>query len=79
MVTLISFFDSSARLLAPAPIQIFKMVSQLNSYRNFIDIQTKKGHAELANAIDKFVSPLVGDNCLLLVGSSFQKLKNNIL
>ncbi len=33
----------------------------------------------LANAIDKFVCPLVGDNHhLLLVGSSFQKLKDNI-
>jgi hypothetical protein len=55
------------------------MVSQLNSYRNFIDIKTKEGQAALANAIDKFVSPLVGDNCLLHVGSSFQKLKDNIL
>jgi hypothetical protein len=55
------------------------MISQLNSYRNFIDIQTKEGQAALANAIDKFVSPLVGDNHLLLVSSSFQKLKDNIL
>jgi hypothetical protein len=55
------------------------VVSQLNSYCNFIDIKTKEGQAALANAIDKFQSPLVGDNRLLLVGSSFQKLKDNIL
>jgi hypothetical protein len=55
------------------------MVSQLNTYRNFIDIETKEGQAALANAIDKFQSPLVGNDCLSLVGSSFQKLKDNIL
>ncbi len=78
-VTLISFFDSFARLLAPATIQVFKMVSQLNSYCKIIDIKTKEGQAALANAIEKFGSPLVGDNRLLLVGSLFQKLKDNIL
>ncbi len=66
-VTLISFFDSFARLLAPAMVQVFKMVSQFNSYRNFIDIKTKEGQTALANAIDKFVSPLSRDNHLLLV------------
>jgi hypothetical protein len=55
------------------------MVSQLNSYCNFIDIKTKEDQAALANAIDKFQSPLVGDDRLSLVGSSFQKLKDNIL
>jgi hypothetical protein len=55
------------------------MVSQFNSYHNFIDIKTKEAQTALANAIVKFVSPLVGDNRLLLVGSSFQKLKDNIL
>jgi hypothetical protein len=51
----------------------------LNSYRNFIDIKTKEDQMALANAIDKFVSPLVGDNHILRVGFSFQKLKDNIL
>jgi hypothetical protein len=56
------------------------MVSQLNSYRNFIDIKTKEGQAALANAIDNFQSPLVGNNRLSIVGSSsFQELKDNIL
>ena len=55
------------------------MVSQLNSYRNFIDIKTKEGQALVANAIDKFTSPLVGDERLSLVGASFQKLKDMIL
>ena len=55
------------------------MVSQLNSYRNFIDIKTKEGQAALGYAVDKFISPLVGNELLLLVGSSFQKLKDMIL
>ena len=33
----------------------------------------------MANAIDTFISPLVGDERLLLAGSSFQKLKDMIL
>jgi hypothetical protein len=55
------------------------MVSQLNSFRNYIDIKTKEGQAFVANAIDKFTSPLVGDKRLSLVGSSFQKLKDMII
>ncbi|MGL6008733.1 MAG: hypothetical protein ACRC1D_04680 [Culicoidibacterales bacterium] len=51
----------------------------MNSYRNFINIKTKEGQAALANAIDKFTSPLVGDERLSLAGSSFQKLKDIIL
>jgi arginine repressor len=67
-------------LPAPASVRIFKnMVSQLNSYRNFIDIKTKEGQALVANAIEKFTKPLVGDERLSLAGSSFQMLKDMIL
>jgi hypothetical protein len=58
---------------------IFKMASQLNSYRNFIDIKTKEGQALVSNAIDKYVSPLAGDNHISLSSISFQKLKDNLL
>jgi hypothetical protein len=54
------------------------MASQLNSYCNFIDICTKEGQALVSNAIDKFSSPLVGEDCISLIGSNFQKLKDNI-
>ena len=55
------------------------MASQLNSYRNFIDITTKEGQALLSNAIDKYVSPLTGDDRITLSGTSFQKLKETLL
>jgi hypothetical protein len=55
------------------------MASQLNSYRNFIDITTKEGQALVSNAIDKYVSPLTGDDRISLSGTSFQKLKENLL
>ena len=55
------------------------MASQLNSYRNFIDIKTKEGQALVSNAIDKYVSPLSGDDRISLSGTSFQKLKDNLL
>ena len=54
------------------------MASQLNSYRNFIDIKTKEGQSLLANAIEKFTSPLAGDERIALIGPDFQKLKDNI-
>jgi hypothetical protein len=54
------------------------MASQLNSYRNFIDIKTKGGQALVSNAIDKYVSPLMGDDRISLSGTSFQKLKDNL-
>jgi len=50
---------------------IFKMASQLNSYRNFNDIKTKEGQALVSNAIDKYVSPLTGDDRISLSGTSF--------
>ena len=55
------------------------MASQLNSYRNFIDIKTKEGQALVSNAIDKYVSPLTGDDHISLSSTSFQKLKDNLL
>jgi len=55
------------------------MASQLNSYRNFIDNKTKEGQALVSNAIDKYVSPLMGDDRISLSGTSFQKLKDNLL
>ena len=55
------------------------MASQLNSYRNFIDITTKEGQALVSNAIDNHVSPLTGDDRISLSGTSFQKLKDNLL
>jgi hypothetical protein len=54
------------------------MASQLNSYRNFIDIKTKEGQALVSNVIDKFTSPLVGDDRIALIGPDFQKFKDNI-
>ncbi len=55
------------------------MASQLNSYRNFIDIKTKEGQALVSNAIDKYVSPLTGDDRISLSGTRFRKLKDNLL
>jgi len=55
------------------------MASQLNSYRNFIDIKTKEGQALVSNAIEKYASPLIGDDRISLSGTSFQKLKDNLL
>ena len=54
------------------------MASQLNSYRNFIDIKTKEGQALVSIALDKFTSPLVGDDRISLIGPDFQKFKDNI-
>jgi hypothetical protein len=61
------------------PFDYFKMASQLNSYRNFIDIKTKEGQALVSNAIYKYVSPLMGDDHISLSSTSFQKLKDNLL
>ncbi len=55
------------------------MTSQLNSYRNFIDIRNKEGQALVSNAVDKFIIPLVGDEHVQLLGKDFQKLKDNLL
>ncbi len=54
-------------------------MSQLNSYCNFIDIMTKEGQALVSNAINKFTSPLTGEDQILLNGTHFQKLKDNVL
>jgi hypothetical protein len=55
------------------------MSSQLNSYRNFIDIQNKKDQSLVSNAIDKFINHLAGDERVQLLGKDFQKLKDNLL
>ena len=55
------------------------MASQLNGYCNFIDIQNKESHALVSNAVDKFISPLVGDERVQLLGKDFQKLKDTLL
>jgi hypothetical protein len=55
------------------------MASQLNGYRNFINIQNKEGQALVFNAVDKFISPLVGDERIQLLGKDLQKLKDNLL
>ena len=55
------------------------MTSQLNGYRNFIDIRNKEGQALVSNAVDKFISPLVGDERVQLLDKDFQKLKDNLL
>ncbi len=55
------------------------MASQLNGFRNFIDIRNKEGQALVSNAVDKFISPLVGDERVQLLGKDFQKLKDNLL
>jgi hypothetical protein len=54
------------------------MTSQLNGYRNFINIRNKEGQALVSNAVDKFISPLVGDERVQLLGKDFQKLKDNL-
>jgi hypothetical protein len=51
----------------------------MNSYRNFIDIQNKEGQSLVSNAMDKFISPLAGDECIQLLSKDFQKLKDNLL
>jgi len=48
------------------------MASQLNS-------NTEEGQALVSNAMDKYVSPLTGDDRISLSGTSFQKLKDNLL
>jgi hypothetical protein len=79
----ISYFDSLHLLLARFwHLHFFKfqkMTSQLNPYCNYIDIQTKEGQALASNATDKFISPLLRDDCISLAGTSFQKLKDSIL
>ena len=55
------------------------MASQLNGYHNFIDIRNKEGQALVSNAVDKFISPLVGDERIQLLGEDFQKMKDNLL
>jgi hypothetical protein len=57
---------------------IFKIASQLNSYRNFIDICMKEGQALVTNAIGNFSSPLVCEDHISLIRPNFQKLKDNI-
>jgi hypothetical protein len=54
------------------------MSSQSNSYRNFINIQSKEGQSLVSNAINKFISPLAGDERIQLLGKDFQKLKDNL-
>ena len=55
------------------------MASQLKGYRNFIDIRNKEGQVLVSNAVDKFISPLVGDERVQLLSKDFQKLKDNLL
>ena len=55
------------------------MTSQLNPYRNYIDIQTKEGQALALNTTDKFIHPLLGNDHISNAGTRFQKLKDNIL
>jgi hypothetical protein len=55
------------------------MASQLNGYHNFINIRNKEGQALVSNAVDKFISPLVGDERIQLLGKDFQKMKDNLL
>jgi hypothetical protein len=59
--------------------EFLQMSSDLNSYRNFINIQNKEGQSLVSNAIDKFISPLAGDECILLLGKDLQQLKDNLL
>jgi hypothetical protein len=59
--------------------EFLNMASQLNGYRNFIDIRNKEGQALVSNAVDKFIIPLVGDERVQLLGKDFQKLKDNLL
>ncbi len=55
------------------------MASQKNGFHNFIDIQNKESQALVSNAVDKFISPLAGDERVQLLGKDFQKLKDNLL
>ncbi len=54
------------------------MASQLNSYRNFINIGNKEGQTLVANAINKFNNPLIGNERISLVAKDHQKLKDNV-
>ncbi len=57
------------------------MVLYLNPNRNFIDVLTSDGQKVLSNAMDKFESPLVGDQSINLHpgGNDFQNLKDNLM
>jgi hypothetical protein len=44
----------------------FKMATFLNPYRNFINVSTKDGQMLLSNDINKFESPLDGENKISL-------------
>jgi hypothetical protein len=55
------------------------MASQLSGYCNFIDIRNKEGQSLVSNAVNKFISPLAGDDHVQLLGKDFQKLKDNLL
>ena len=59
--------------------KFLNMASHLNGFCNFIDIRNKEGQALVSNAVDKFISPLVGDERIQLLGKDFQKLKDNLL
>ena len=69
------YIFSSLHLLV---FNFFKMASQLNSYCNFINIGNKEGQSLVANAIDKIISPLSGDERISLVAKDYQKLKDNL-
>jgi hypothetical protein len=47
------------------------MASRLNGYCNFVGIQNKEGQALVSNAVDKFISPLIGDEGIQLLGKDF--------
>jgi hypothetical protein len=71
-------FDSLHQLLAQLlPFEFLNMASQLNSYCNLIDIQTKEGQALVSIAIGKFKRSLLGKDWISLIGTNFQKLKDN--
>ncbi len=43
------------------------------------NIRNREGHSLVSSAIDKFISPLAGVECVQLLGKDFQKLKDNLL
>jgi hypothetical protein len=55
------------------------MASQLNGYHNSINVQNKEGQTKVSIVIDKFISPLAGDEHNSLLDKDFQKLKDNLL
>jgi hypothetical protein len=57
------------------------MVLHLNPYCNFIDVLTSDGQKLLSNSLDKFESPLVGDQRINLCpgGNDFQNLMGNLM